>query len=63
MARRDMRKTRPASGRNSSQAEAVEQLRDAVGRLIARRILREWTLTRGTQDTAATPPAGAKRPR
>jgi hypothetical protein len=41
MARRDMRKTRPISDLHPSHAEAVEQLHDAVGRLIARRILRE----------------------
>lgn len=61
MARRNMRKTRPTSDRHSCHAEAVEQLHDAVGRLIARRILREWALRQPQQDTNSTPPAARKR--
>lgn len=61
MARRNMRKARPTSDRHSPHAEAVEQLHDAVGWLIARRILREWTLRQPQQDTPPTPPASRKR--
>ncbi len=61
MARRNMRKPRGVAGRNPAQAEAVEHLQELVGRLIARRILRESTLNRGPQYTAANTPAGTNR--
>lgn len=61
MARRKPRKPRHVAGTNSSHSDAVEQLQDAVGRLIARRLLREWAQSRGSRDTAP-PPAAPKRP-
>ena len=63
MARGNTRKVRPPSASTPSQAEAVEQLRDAVGRLIARRVLREWVQSQGARDTVPPPPADAKGPR
>jgi len=40
--------------------EAVERLKDAVGRLIARRILREWCLNRQSPGTSTGSSTGAK---
>ena len=42
-------------------SEAVEQLKEAVGRLIARRILREWSENRSAPNEKATASTDTKR--
>lgn len=60
MARRKASKPKPVQYKTTS-PEAVENLKDALGRLIARRVLREWRQSRPAPDTDAPTSTDAKR--